>query len=54
VPPYDHEYFLRQAALERQAALRSLDLRTSEIHENAAQIYEALAEKELVRVRPNL
>lgn len=41
----DRSYFLRHAELERQAARRAQNERTRELHENAARLYEALADK---------
>ena len=41
----DQEYYRRHAQLEREAARRTKDPRTREIHEHAAQLYEALADK---------
>ena len=41
----DRDYYKRHAELERAAARRSQDPRMREIHEHAAQLYEALAAK---------
>ena len=48
---FDHEYFLRQATLEREAGLRAIEPRTSQMHEDAAQVYDALALKEAASSR---
>ena len=43
VSSFDQAYFMRHAALERQAARRARDPQTRLLHEDAARVYEALA-----------
>ena len=40
---FNQDYFIRHAALEREAGLRATNTTTSQMHEDAARLYDALA-----------
>jgi len=45
VSKVDGSYYVRHAALERAAARRAIEPGTQIMHEDAAQVYDALAAK---------